>query len=183
MTTKLEQMWAALKDYQPQADAAWHGSAWARMCSERTAAAANAAAYAANAANANAAAVAAADAAYAAAADAVAAADAAYAAQGAIKRIKAITTTPTAAQPAPVQEPVAWPCLIDSANFSANTITLVMQCEDYKVSARKHWLSTTPPQRPWVGLTNEEKQEAYYKINLWNECVAFIEAKLKEKNT
>jgi hypothetical protein len=45
----------------------------------------------------------------------------------------------------PEQEPVAWPCLIDSADFSENTITLVMQCEDYKVSAGKHWLSTTPP--------------------------------------
>jgi len=36
--------------------------------------------------------------------------------------------------------------------------------------------------RPWVGLTDEEKQEAYYKIDSWRECVAFIEAKLKEKN-
>ena len=43
------------------------------------------------------------------------------------------------------QEPVAWPCLIDSADFSENTITLVMQCEDYKVTAGTHWLSTTPP--------------------------------------
>jgi hypothetical protein len=43
------------------------------------------------------------------------------------------------------QEPVAWPCFIDSADFSENTITLVMQCEDYKVSAGTHWLSTTPP--------------------------------------
>ena len=36
--------------------------------------------------------------------------------------------------------------------------------------------------RPWVSLTDEEKQEAYYKIDSWRECVAFIEAKLKEKN-
>ena len=43
------------------------------------------------------------------------------------------------------QEPVAWPCLIDSADFSENTITLVMQCDDYKVSAGTHWLSTTLP--------------------------------------
>ena len=43
------------------------------------------------------------------------------------------------------QEPLAWPCLIDSADFSENTITLVMQCKDYKVSAGTHWLSTTPP--------------------------------------
>ena len=45
----------------------------------------------------------------------------------------------------PKQEPVAWPCLIDSADFSENTITLVMQCDDYKVSAGTHWLSTTLP--------------------------------------
>jgi hypothetical protein len=50
-----------------------------------------------------------------------------------------------ATPPQPKQEPVAWPCLIDSADFSENTITLVMQCEDYKVSAGTHWLSTTPP--------------------------------------
>ena len=43
------------------------------------------------------------------------------------------------------QEPVVWPCLIDSADFSENTITLVMQCKDYKVSAGTHWLSTTQP--------------------------------------
>ena len=51
-------------------------------------------------------------------------------------------------------EPVAWPCLIDSADFSENTITLVMQCDDYKVSAGTHWLSTTPPQRK--PLTDEK---------------------------
>jgi len=45
----------------------------------------------------------------------------------------------------PEQEPLAWPCLIDSADFSENTITLVMQCEDYKVTAGQYWLSTTPP--------------------------------------
>jgi len=43
------------------------------------------------------------------------------------------------------QEPVAWPCLIDSADFSKGTVTVVMQCEDYKVSAGTHWLSTTQP--------------------------------------
>jgi len=43
------------------------------------------------------------------------------------------------------QEPVAWPCLIDSADFSKGTITVVMQCDDYKISAGTHWLSTTPP--------------------------------------
>lgn len=39
------------------------------------------------------------------------------------------------------------------------------------------------PKREWVGLTDEEKREAYFKIDLWRECIDFIEAKLKEKNT
>ena len=38
-------------------------------------------------------------------------------------------------------------------------------------------------QRKWVGLTDAEKQEAYLKIDTWDACVSFIEAKLKEKNT
>ena len=40
-----------------------------------------------------------------------------------------------------------------------------------------------PIERTWVGLTDKEKEEAYYKIDLWRECIDFIEAKLKEKNT
>ena len=39
------------------------------------------------------------------------------------------------------------------------------------------------PKREWVGLTDEEKREAYFKIDLWCECIDFIETKLKEKNT
>ena len=37
-------------------------------------------------------------------------------------------------------------------------------------------------QRQWVGLTEEEKQAAYLKIDIWSVCVDFIETKLKEKN-
>jgi hypothetical protein len=47
--TKLNEMWAALTAYQPQADAAGHGISWAKMCKEKTYAA-YAAAYAAAAA-------------------------------------------------------------------------------------------------------------------------------------
>ena len=43
------------------------------------------------------------------------------------------------------QKMVMWPCLIDTADFSKGTVTIVMQCEDYKVSAGPHWLSTTRP--------------------------------------
>ena len=35
----------------------------------------------------------------------------------------------------------------------------------------------------WVGLTDEEKQKAYLKIDTWNNCVNFIELTLREKNT
>lgn len=47
----------------------------------------------------------------------------------------------------PVQEPVGWPCVIAEADFEQNTITVEMQCSDYKVSAGQHWLYTAPPQR------------------------------------
>ena len=81
----------------------------------------------------------------------------------------------------PVQEPVAWPCLIAEADFSQDTVTLTMQCDDYKVSAHKHWLSTTPPKREWVGLTDDELADCL-DMSIQKTCRA-IEAKLKEKNT
>jgi len=89
------------------------------------------------------------------------------------------------------QEPVAWPCLIAEADFSEGTVTLAMQCTDYKVSAGKHWLSNTPPaQRTWVGLTEPEINYCYESI-MFNQNIEpsrmgvylEIETKLKEKNT
>ena len=73
----------------------------------------------------------------------------------------------------PEQEPVAW------AKFSAkgNIIDLLSEPDDDYTP-----LYTTPPQRTWVGLTDEEMQD------LWDryahmEMMRAIEAKLKEKNT
>jgi hypothetical protein len=73
----------------------------------------------------------------------------------------------------PAQEPVAW------AKFSAkgNIIDLLSEPDDDYTP-----LYTTPPQRTWVGLTDEEMQD------LWDryahmEMMRAIEAKLKEKNT
>jgi len=86
-------------------------------------------------------------------------------------------------------EPVGWSCLIAEADFSQNTVTLAMQCEDYKVSARQHWLSTIPPKREWVELTDEELMEMmgyekqYGHIPQYaRNFVEAISAKLKEKN-
>jgi len=50
----------------------------------------------------------------------------------------------------------------------------------------RHWpLYTTPPQRPWHGLTDEEITELDMEISgrTMDECVRAIEAKLKERNT
>ena len=128
--TKLEEMWAALAAYQPQADAAGHGPSWARMCKEKTVEAA----YCAAAAAVNADADATAAVADAAAVAATYAADAAAAkkwAQRAIDRITRVLVKPAppaapvrkrpqncgtgycsciecVMDPAPVQEPIGY---------------------------------------------------------------------------
>jgi hypothetical protein len=60
-----------------------------------------------------------------------------------VDAVKNATTPPQRIE----QAPVAWPCHIVEADFSERTITLGMECGDYKVSAGTHWLSTTPPRR------------------------------------
>jgi len=47
-----------------------------------------------------------------------------------------------------VQEPVAWPCEIEEADFGQNTVTVKMLTPNYAVRAGKHWLSTTLPAQP-----------------------------------
>jgi hypothetical protein len=88
------------------------------------------------------------------------------------------------AQPTHVQEPVAWPCHIIEADFSERTITLGMQCSDYKVGTGTHWLSTTPPaQRQWVDLTPQDLNEIF-KVAITGEgAVHLALAKSKELNT
>jgi hypothetical protein len=84
----------------------------------------------------------------------------------------------------PVQEPVAWPCHIIEADFSERTITLGMECSDYKVSSDTHWLSTTPPaQRTWVGLTDEQIKAIDEMALTKNMAIVMTMAALKEKNT
>jgi hypothetical protein len=61
---------------------------------------------------------------------------------------------------APVQEPVAWPCVIDEADFEQDTITLKMQCSDYKVGAGQHWLHTTKPAAQPATEESSETQTA-----------------------
>ncbi len=68
------------------------------------------------------------------------------------------TTTPAQ----PEQEPVAWPCEIEEADFEKDTITLKMLTSQYVVRAGKHWLSTTPPAQP--AQRQPLKQERIDKI-------------------
>jgi len=99
-----------------------------------------------------------------------------------IKDAEPIYAIQPAAQPA--QEPVAWgyrskdgeicDCISPEAHADAEG--------DYTVP-----LYTTPPQRPWVGLTDEERHYIALVIEVFGLSVTEIlleaEAKLKEKNT
>ena len=89
-------------------------------------------------------------------------------------------TAPPAAQP--VQEPVAW-WVVSKTTGKKSVISQPNDWPD--VFWEKHALYTTPPSRPWVGLTDEEIAECF-KITPdqylpWR-IYKRIEAKLKEKN-
>ena len=68
------------------------------------------------------------------------------------------------------QEPVAW------MNDMGTHI-------DLNVSGRGMPLYTNPPQRAWVGLTDEEAIQMHIDCNSVSELFDAIDAKLKHKNT
>ena len=82
----------------------------------------------------------------------------------------------------PEQEPVAWQF------FEGGKWHNGMEVNDH----RKHTeaagvpvrdLYTTPPQRTWVGLTDDERIEIHHQAWSRVQVVQMTEAKLKEKNT
>ena len=80
--------------------------------------------------------------------------------------------------PLPVQEPVAW-ITPDGEGFR---IRFSAPTNDVPLG----WdaLYTTPPKREWVGLTDDELADLWYKESLdWMEFGRAADAKLKEKNT
>ena len=89
---------------------------------------------------------------------------------------------PPAAQPA--QEPVAW---MFQHEETGRTMCVDAQQVEWGFEKGNHRLKkiaplyTTPPQRPWVGLTAEEAAECWTTsaTQTWKN----FEAKLKEKNT
>ena len=76
----------------------------------------------------------------------------------------------------PEQEPVAW--------MNEEMDYIFFDTERPEPFAFDFWkpLYTTPPQRTWVGLTDEERSELVTLHHGWNEYGQAIEAKLKEKN-
>jgi hypothetical protein len=109
-----------------------------------------------------------------------------------------------AAQPAPVQEPVAWMhTMIDDVVVGHRPADLNVHpdrwmplykdptpCQTCQALARTVMMDqtahdTTPPaaQRQWVGLTDEEEVELWESTDSDWELMKRTEAKLKEKNT
>ena len=95
-----------------------------------------------------------------------------------------------AAQPAPVQEPVAWGVFEGNLHdmfFSRTEADYMAYLKGAHAEVRP--LYTTPPaaQRQWVGLTDEEIEKACVPLGAamlsFTEVARVIEAKLKEKNT
>ena len=81
----------------------------------------------------------------------------------------------------PEQEPVAWQ-FVKGSSFRKRRPD---DFDDLAYDGFPYWkpLYTTPPQRTWVGLTDEEKHEIRYSHMTSAEFIEFIEAKLKDKNT
>ena len=90
--------------------------------------------------------------------------------------------------PQPAQEPVAW-AVVGDGKFGEYELGQVFV--DYEAT-HTYWenrgyelvpVYTTPPQRPWVGLTDEEAQWLYDNCRTPSNLIDMVEAKLKEKNT
>jgi hypothetical protein len=82
----------------------------------------------------------------------------------------------------PEQEPVAWmnPSWIEPD-------TRGWQSDSFESIPIEGWLPiyTTPPQRPWVGLTDDEVYKIAFALEgeHWRKIADAIEAKLRSKNT
>jgi hypothetical protein len=88
----------------------------------------------------------------------------------------------------PEQEPVAWAMDYDIesvlSGFSTSLMGTAMRIESAFPKHRVKLLYTTPPQRTWVGLTDEELNQICNSLDYYGDrgLVQLIESKLKEKN-
>ena len=84
----------------------------------------------------------------------------------------------------PEQEPVAWIAEVELSLF-ARTPKEKTTVEIWKkpVIESDVAIYTTPPQRPWVGLTDEDRRKFAAAQYGWEDLLIAAEAKLKERNT
>ena len=86
----------------------------------------------------------------------------------------------------PAQEPVAWGVFEGNLHDMFFTQAEAQKMAELKGShAEVRPLYTTPPQRPWVGLTDDEVYKIAFVLEgeHWRKIADAIEAKLKDKNT
>ena len=79
----------------------------------------------------------------------------------------------------PEQEPVAW-----GFRLKDGAILDIKNADEHEGYEKIYTvpLYTTPSNREWVGLTDEDKDELL-NLDNWTDIVEAVEAKLKEKNT
>ncbi len=111
--------------------------------------------------------------------------------KGAHAEVRPLYTTPPAAQPAPVQEPVAVTYKEVADTMNALWGGTLVQVQIAMEMANRKLYTTPPAQRQWVGLTEEEIWKTISRIGTSDSDVnpyakladaRTIEAKLKEKN-
>ena len=90
-------------------------------------------------------------------------------------------------QPEQQAEPVAWAVQACSKMWRGEFAEIDAKAEAKRIGGTcvAYPLYTTPPQRPWVGLTPEEVKHLYpYGRSIWGkETFEAIEKALREKNT
>jgi hypothetical protein len=95
---------------------------------------------------------------------------------------------PPPAQPAPVQEPVAWrwvPSKVWQDYVLSDDPQKAALAQEHGIEVEALCKCATPPaaQRQWVGLTAGERDSLFTEHYQWDDYGKGIEAKLKEKNT
>ena len=85
----------------------------------------------------------------------------------------------------PEQEPVAWICEGSSSDEKHAIDYWTGDIDDLPIGTQLY--TSPPPQRTWVGLTDEDKASFWTADQMtgeeWRRLFAEVEAKLKEKNT
>jgi hypothetical protein len=102
-----------------------------------------------------------------------------------INKIEPAITTIKEALAQPAQEPVAWAVQGCAKMWRGEFAEIDAKAEAKRIGGTcvAYALYTTPPKRPWVGLTDEEIRQMCGSVPSMKEVVREAETKLKDKNT